>query len=359
MKIDKYWAERNAKAQSKLTTKSIEETQKQMVKYYDSAMKKVILQFEKTYDKLVANCKNGNQPTPADLYKLDKYWQMQGQLRNELQKLGDKQATLLSKMFMKNYEQIYRIAAIKDTGNFSDVDKSVAKQLIKSIWCADGKTWSDRVWHNTDLLRETLNNHLTDCLLAGKTTGELKHILQDDFGVSYNRADTIVRTEMAHIQTEAAKERYKDYGIEEVEILADEDERRCDVCGKLHKKRYKINEKMPVPAHPRCRCCIIPVVDSHKEKLTLPNSNDKIYKKPKPKSMLRINIQLFAKKSTDFKTVRLSKKEYAHVMSEIATWITKEQLSKNVFKKCIGDYIYTIENNGFGYFRIIGRRKIK
>ena len=359
MKIDKYWAERNAKAQSKLTTKSIKETQKQMVKYYDSAMKKVILQFEKTYDKLVANCKNGNQPTPADLYKLDKYWQMQGQLRNELQKLGDKQAELLSEMFMKQFKDIYRIAALKDTGNFSDVDKSVAKQLIKSVWCADGKTWSDRVWHNTDLLRETLNNHLTDCLLAGKTTGELKHILQDDFGVSYNRADTIVRTEMAHIQTEAAKERYKDYGIEEVEILADEDERRCDVCGKLHKKRYKINEKLPIPAHPRCRCCIIPVVDSHKEKLTLPNSNGKIYKKPKPKSMLRINLQLFAKKSTDFKTVRLSKKEYAHVMSEIATWITKEQLSKNVFKKCIGDYIYTIENNGFGYFRIIGRRKIK
>lgn len=265
MKIDKYWAKRNAKAQSKLTTKSIKETQKQMVKYYDSAMKKVILQFEKTYDKLVANCKNGNQPTPADLYKLDKYWQMQGQLRNELQKLGDKQAELLSEMFMKQFKDIYRIAALKDGDQYNKIDNQVINQIIKSVWCADGKTWSDRVWHNTDLLYDDLNSHLTDCLISGKSTKDLTNVLQADFGVSYSRANSLVTTEMAHIQTEAAKERYKDYGIEEVEILADEDERRCDVCGKLHKKRYKINEKLPIPAHPRCRCCIIPVVEDKAE----------------------------------------------------------------------------------------------
>ena len=34
---------------------------------------------------------------------------------------------------------------------------------------------------------------------------------------------------------------------------------------------------------------------------------------------MKINIQLFAKKSEDFKTVFLPEQEYAHVMSEIAT----------------------------------------
>lgn len=87
----------------------------------------------------------------------------------------------------------------------------------------------------------------------------------NDFDVSYRRADTVVKTEMAHIQTQAAQQRYKDYGITEVEVLVDADERTCDVCGKLEGERYPINGKMPVPAHPRCRCCIIPVVDTEEK----------------------------------------------------------------------------------------------
>lgn len=74
---------------------------------------------------------------------------------------------------------------------------------------------------------------------------------------------------MAHIQTQAAQQRYIDYGITEVEVLADEDERRCEVCGKLHGKRFKITETMPVPAHPRCRCCIVPVINSKIEEGSL------------------------------------------------------------------------------------------
>jgi SPP1 gp7 family putative phage head morphogenesis protein len=66
---------------------------------------------------------------------------------------------------------------------------------------------------------------------------------------------------MAHIQTQAAQKRYEDYGLKEVQVWADEDERRCEICGELHQKKYPIGAVMPIPAHPRCRCCIIPVVD--------------------------------------------------------------------------------------------------
>ena len=82
-----------------------------------------------------------------------------------------------------------------------------------------------------------------------------------EFKVSYSRADSLIRTEMAHIQTQAAAQRYKDAGLKQFEVWADEDERRCDVCGKLHQKRFFIGEqsKMP-PFHPLCRCCVIPVI---------------------------------------------------------------------------------------------------
>ncbi len=259
--MSNYWQERMAQAQTNLTNKSIKATEKQLTKYYSRTMQNCIKEFERTYEKLLNTIESGREPTPADLYKLDTYWQMQGQLKGELLKLGEKQIALLSDEFVTEYQAIYEAMAATDGELFNVIDTDTATQMINQIWCADGKSWSSRVWMNTEKLQDTLNEHLINCVVTGKTTRDLKNILQEDFNVSYGRADSIVRTEMAHIQTQAARQRYQDIGVQEVEILADEDERRCDVCGKLHGKRYPIGANVPVPAHPRCRCCIVPVID--------------------------------------------------------------------------------------------------
>lgn len=256
-----YWAARAARAQTELTNRSVKQVEKQLQKYYSSTMQKILGQFEKTYLKVFSRISEGKAVTPADLYKLDTYWQMQGQLKNELQKLGDKQVALLSKRFTQQYKQVYEALALSSESFFNAIDTAQAEQMINQIWCADGKSWSNRIWTNTDKLQQALNDGLIDCVVAGVKPTELKHRLIEQFDVAYNRADSIVRTEMAHIQTQAAKQRYEDNGIQEVEIWADEDERRCDVCGKLHEKRYPIGAQVPIPAHPRCRCCIIPVVE--------------------------------------------------------------------------------------------------
>lgn len=76
---------------------------------------------------------------------------------------------------------------------------------------------------------------------------------------------------------------------------------------------------------------------------------------------LRISMQFFAhRKNSDYPTVQLPYKEFSHVMHEIATNITEEQKAQSTFTKAIGDYLYTIANEGgFGEWRIIRRRKIK
>ena len=75
--------------------------------------------------------------------------------------------------------------------------------------------------------------------------------------------------------------------------------------------------------------------------------------------IIKIDMQHFAKKSTDYPTIILPKDEYAHVMSEIATHISEEEELKKVFSKPIGNYMYLIENNGFGNYRIIRKKKLK
>lgn len=257
-----YWKERQAKAQEVVTNRGIKQTEEQLRKYYQRTMKNTIESFKEVYEKLQLNAAEGIPPTPADLYKLDSYWKMQAQLREELTKLGDKQAETLSRQFIKQYRHIYQTTALDGGGSFSEISRETAEQMINQIWAADGQSWSSRIWKNTSKLQEELNEKLIDCVLTGKSTDNLKKEIAERFGVSFSRADALVKTEYAHIQTQAAQQRYKDSGVQYVEIWADYDERRCDVCGKLHEKKYPVTSPMPIPAHPRCRCTIIPVIET-------------------------------------------------------------------------------------------------
>lgn len=256
-----YWAERIAKAQDAISKKNVKQIEKQLLKYYGNTMKRTIADFEKVYNKILAAKKEGKEPTPADLYKLDSYWKMQGQLKLELQKLGDKQISALSDIFETNFFEVYYSIAIPSQEAFSTISTEAARQMINQIWVADGKSFSQRIWGNTEKLAETLNEQLVHCVVTGKKSTELKGLLQERFNVSYNNADMIARTEIAHIQTQAAQQRYKDYGIQMVEVFVDEDERTCPICAKHEGEKYPVNGPMPVPFHPRCRCCMIPVIE--------------------------------------------------------------------------------------------------
>lgn len=264
--ISDYWKDRMQAAQDNLTEKNIEDINKQILKYYKLSHERVIDAFIDTYNTiLTAEVFQDRMPTPADLYNLDKYWQMQGMLQQELQKLGDKQAAVIAKRFEKQFFDIYK-AALPAELTYTLPAKDMVTQMVNQVWAADGVSWKQRIWKNLDLLKETLNEELVSCVVTGRDSKYLKNILQERFEVSYGRADTLVRTELAHIQTTAAQQRYIDAGVAEVEVWASEDERRCPDCGKIHKKKYPIHGQMPIPVHPKCRCCIIPVVDMSKFK---------------------------------------------------------------------------------------------
>lgn len=263
-----YWQKRLINTQEVLTNKSVRQVENQLKKYYAKSLESAIDGFEQTYYKLLAAQEEGKAPTPADLYKLDKYWQLQAQLREELEKLGAKQIALLSHNFELYYFNIYYSINIEGATAFNTLDKPMVQQMINNIWCADGKSWSQRIWDNMNKLRETLNEGLIEIVATGKRNRDLKNLLQERFGVSYSRADALVRTEVAHIQTEAAKRRYEDYGLKEYEILGNDD----DSCGNHSVDCHKMNGKkflyteMAIgvnapPFHPRCKCCIVPVVE--------------------------------------------------------------------------------------------------
>lgn len=257
-----YWKDRMQASQQALANKNRRDIDKQIKKYYQKLSKQIIDEYEALYNEILLKQAAGETISPATLYKLDKYWQMQQQVRAKCRTVGAKLNDLFGAVFEKVYKASYNSIHLEGISLFNTIDDGAITQIINSVWAADGKTWSERIWNNMTLLQETLEEGLLECVVTGKKTSQLKKVLQNKFNVSYTRADTLVRTEMAHIQTEAAKKRYNDYGINQVEIWADPDERTCEVCGKLHKKKYPVGANVPIPAHPRCRCCIIPVVET-------------------------------------------------------------------------------------------------
>lgn len=259
--MSEYWRKRQAKIQEELNNKSIKQTEKQLIKYYGDAARKVIKEFEATYNKLLATVGEGKEPTPADLYKLDKYWSMQAQLRQELNKLGEKEVALLTKNFELHFFEVYYSLTIEGSKLFSTVDNALVHQMINSAWCLDGKNFSQRIWEHTERLAQTLNDNLVHCVATGKKPTELIHLLEERFNVSHNQAKTLVRTEIAHIQSEAAKKRYADYGVKFVEFSAIHDDRTCELCKELDGKIYPVNNAPAVPIHPNGRCAILPVIE--------------------------------------------------------------------------------------------------
>lgn len=264
-----YWLKRIEREHDAITNKKIEEVEAQLQKYYKNSMNSIISEFEATYDKLLAAAEDGKDPTPADLYKMDRYWQMQANIAKEAQKLGNKELVLLSEAFEAEWKDIYEATMLPSDTAFSTFSEASAKSAINTTWVGDGKNFSKRIWDNTENLIATLNEKMIDCVITGKDTKQLKKELTERFGVSYSRADTLVRTEIAHIQTQAAAQRYQDYGLTYYEFLGrDEHDIGCK-CKELNGKQFLYSEmqagKNAPPMHPNCRCAISPVVNKEME----------------------------------------------------------------------------------------------
>ena len=265
-----YWANRQENELNKVSSLTEKTINSQLDKYYFSLMKQVMADFEATYDKIMS-VGVGNPVTVADLYRLHKYWQTQARLKELCEKLGNKEVELLSKNFEKQWDEIYQKAALPSDEAFVIPSESNAKQMINTIWCADGKTWSQRVWGNLQLLQETLNEQLIHIVVTGRTTRDLRIALMERFNVSRKQANMLIRTEIDHIQTASAAKRYQDSGLTRYQILGREEGsctrgRKGSIdCHEMDGKIFtyaemKVGTNAP-PFHPNCRCRIKPVID--------------------------------------------------------------------------------------------------
>jgi SPP1 gp7 family putative phage head morphogenesis protein len=271
---------------------------------------------------------------------------------------------------------------------------AIVNGSFKVAKVGDRSTFSDRIWQYQDNMRQDLGKLLQQGLIQGKNPRAITKDLRQYWygkdpktggGAEYCM-ERLMRTELARVQTEAQKQSFIRNGFEHYEFIVNTG--CCPICLGLDGKHFDVAKMMPgenaPPMHPNCRCSTAAWEDDEEYEAWLDylesGGTTEDWKKKtaaeekqagerlknvrrhlensEKGGKIKLGFQFFARSSKDYKTIELPKQEYAHVMSELATHLTAAQRKQKVVTKAIGKYIYTIENNGFGNYRVIGKEAI-
>lgn len=315
-------------------------------------------------------------PVRENIYKLNRLEGLQLSIIMQQAEIGavNEQAVRrhLENLALKNANSVAEFLGFGKNFYFENSD--IIKNFVGVKWC-NGKDFSQRIWENTDKLARYLTTDLAQGFARGESYEKLTTQIGKRFiDVAKRDIYRLVYTEGTYIMAESSAKPFEN-DFESYRLSTVGDGKVCPICTSVAENVFRFADREPgvnfPPIHPMCRCTFEIVVDDwnkwlddyekkHSDsgkqlmnRLNSDKSSDII-----KTSLLPLNIQLFGKKASDFKTIRLPKKEYAHVMSEIATNITETQKNKKVFSKNIGDYTYTVENLGFGEYRVIDKQKI-
>ena len=272
--MSSYWEERLIKQQDNLHDKTEAEGIRELRKKYKQALRDTREDMSALYDEILAEAIDG-KIKPNDLYKFNRLFEMRGNLNSTLQRLGKEEIDIFTKQFLGMYQlsdnlifrfltSIGALQGIKGS-SFTMEQEGAAQKVLESVWCADGKHWSTRVWRDMDTLQQRVEKGLFDNVSRGVPKDRMVETLINDFNVLFHSADRIMRTELTYVQNQAACDRYRASGIERYKIIAALDDRTSQECREANNKVFRFEEavvgvNMP-PLHTNCRSTIVPLIE--------------------------------------------------------------------------------------------------
>ena len=166
-----YWQKRELEQRDLIFDKTLADYEKELKKQYQQALKAVSRDIEKLYDELLVSSADGTL-LASDLYKYNRYFSLMKSLNKQLKALGGKEITITNQKLLDMYA--ITSSSVGKSINFSgEFNQKAAKEVINSIWCADGKHWSSRIWQNKAQLQVALEKGLVDCVSRGVSKDEL------------------------------------------------------------------------------------------------------------------------------------------------------------------------------------------
>lgn len=139
--------------------------------------------------------------------------------------------------------------------NVAEMPLESVQEILKNKW--SGEHYSKRIWRNTDVLAEKLEEVITIGLMTGKSSRKMAIELEELSNYGKFAAERIIRTETTYISNVAEIESYKACGIDKYVFIATLDLRTSKQCREKDKKIFNVKDaevgvNLP-PLHPYCR----------------------------------------------------------------------------------------------------------
>ena len=263
-----YWEKRIVTQTDRIYNKSVQEAEAELRKLYRESLKANEQQMINVWNS-IRDSENG-EVKPNDLYRYNRYFSISKALQESLRQLGDKEVGVYQKTFENVYQRQYDFISkmLKEKGIIPKTElmsqEKRVQEVLNSVWSADKKNWSSRVWTNKAKLVNKLEQGLIECVARGVSKDTLVTQIKQDFNTGFYNADRIVRTELTYVQNQACLHRYEDCGVKEFKFLAEIDSRTSDICRSMNGRIFKmkdavVGENVP-PIHVFCRSTIIPII---------------------------------------------------------------------------------------------------
>ena len=195
------------------------------------------------------------------------------QMQQQVEVLYGNQTDDIDELLRDIYSEDYYHTAYEIQKGFNvgyDLQAININQLTKVIskpWTMDGKTFSDRLWTNKQLLVGNLQTYLTQSVITGKSPGEIIRTISDQLNVDKKKAGRLVMTESAAFASAGQRDAYIDLDVERYEIVATLDLNTSNICQGLDGKICDMADfQIGVtanPFHPNCRSTTIPYFDDN------------------------------------------------------------------------------------------------
>ena len=133
------------------------------------------------------------------------------------------------------------------------LSKKQIKNIVKNSF--KGKTYSKRIWKNTNKVSKLLKKDI-DKFLRGKISiNDIKNHVEKKFKANRVNIDRLVHSEINRVINEVTLTWCRENGVKKVIRIAELDNRTCTDCKDYDGAIYDINNiPIELPEHPNCRC---------------------------------------------------------------------------------------------------------
>lgn len=165
--------------------------------------------------------------------------------------------TAYTDFYYRNLFEIGRQVGLQES--VTQVDRQQIENVLRTPW--SGKNYSERIWHNSKRLENTIQREIVAAVHRGTTIQDMSRVVRQRMNVGRYEATRLVRTELNYVENRAALDGIKDSGMKYYQFVAILDKRTSHQCREHDGKIYPVDEYSPgtnaPPLHPHCRSVII------------------------------------------------------------------------------------------------------